>query len=414
MRVCGIIAEYNPFHNGHLHHLKNSITLSDADYTIVVMSGNFMQRGTPALIDKYERTRAALSCGADLVVELPSYYATGSAEYFALGAVSLLDKLGVVSHLCFGSECGDMNFLTKIAQITDEESPKYQKCLQSHLRSGNSYPAARTAAIIEVCPELSARITSLTTPNNILGIEYIKNLKRLNSTITPLTLKRSGSDYHDKRLGINQSSATALRQAIATGVILDDLREHMPTASYQTLQQYLQKNQPLFLNDFSEILYYKLLTEREKGFTEYIDVSQALSDRICKNLYHFDGFDAFCNLLKTKEVTYSRISRCLFHILLDMRMDELGTYILKCGVTPYARILGFKKSSSALLTEINLHSQIPLVTKLADAHKTLSSEAYDMLKKEVLINDIYSCIRASKNKTAMTNEYSTPLVIIEK
>lgn len=143
MNVCGIVAEYNPFHNGHLHHLQESIKLSQADYTIVVMGGNFMQRGTPALMDKYERTRAALSCGADLVIELPSYYAAGSAEYFALGAVSLLDKLCVVTHLCFGSECGDLDFLTKVAQITGDESDIYQKCLQSHIKEGKTYPSAR-------------------------------------------------------------------------------------------------------------------------------------------------------------------------------------------------------------------------------------------------------------------------------
>ncbi len=412
MKVCGIIAEYNPFHNGHLHHLQESIRLSQADYTIVVMSGNFMQRGTPALMDKYERARAALECGADLVIELPSYYAAGSAEYFALGAVSLLHKLGVVTHLCFGSECGNLDFLSKVAQITGDERATYQKCLQSHLRSGKTYPSARTAAIIEVCPELSASISCLSTPNNILGIEYLKALKRLNSSIMPITLKRCGSDYHDIRLGINQSSATAIRQAIYNNVDLNELSSQMPESSFMLLSNYFQKNQPVFLRDFSEMLYYKLLTERDNGFTDYIDVSQALSDRICKNLYAFDGFEAFCDLLKTKEVTYSRISRCLLHILLDMRKEELNKYINELDITPYVRILGFRKASAGLLKEIANSSSIPLITKLADAQTFLSEEAFAMLKKEILINDIYSCIRASKNKKPMTNEYSTPIAII--
>lgn len=412
MKVCGIIAEYNPFHNGHLHHLQESLRLSQADYTIVVMSGNFMQRGTPALIDKYERAKAALECGADLVLELPSYYATGSAEYFALGSVSLFDKLGAVTHLCFGSECGDIDFLTKIAQITGDESDAYQKCLQSHLRSGKSYPTARTAAIVEVCPELSASISCLSTPNNILGIEYLKALRRLNSSIKPITLKRCGSDYHDIRLGINQSSATAIRQAIYNGAAIPELNTQMPEASFRILSDYLKENQPVFLRDFAEVLYYKLLTERDNGFTDYVDVSQSLSYRICKNLYSFDGFEAFCDLLKTKEVTYSRISRCLLHILLDMRKEELNKYINELDITPYVRILGFRKNSSALLTEISKTSSIPLITKLADAQTSLSEDAYEMLKKEILINDIYSCIRASKNKKPMTNEYSTPIVIV--
>lgn len=412
MKVCGIIAEYNPFHNGHLHHLQESIHLSQADYTIVVMSGNFMQRGTPALIDKYERAHAALACGADLVIELPAYYAAGSAEYFSLGAVSLLDKLSVVTHLCFGSECGDINFLTKIAQITVNESNTYQKCLQSHLRSGKTYPSARTAAIVEVCPELSCSISSLSTPNNILGIEYIKAINELNSSILPITLKRQGSDYHDIRLGMNQSSATAIRQAIHEDIDLQELATQMPEASYEILSNYLSQNQPVFLRDFSEILYYKLLSERDNGFTDYIDVSQAISDRIVKNLYSFDGFESYCDFLKTKEVTYSRICRCLFHILLDMRKEELDHYINELDITPYARILGFRKSSSALLTDISKNSSIPLITKLADAQNILSNDAYKMLKKEILINDIYSCIRASNNMKPMTNEYTTPIVIV--
>lgn len=228
----------------------------------------------------------------------------------------------------------------------------------------------------------------------------------------PITLKRCGSDYHDIRLGINQSSATAIRQALYNNVDLKELSAQMPEASFEILSNYLQENQPVFLRDFAEVLYYKLLTERDNGFTDYIDVSQALSYRICKSLYAFDGFEAFCDLLKTKEVTYSRISRCLFHILLDMRKEELNKYINELGITPYARILGFRKNSSALLTEISKSSSIPLITKLADAQNILSNDAFEMLKKEILINDIYSCIRASKNKKPMTNEYTTPIVIV--
>jgi len=371
-----------------------------------------MQRGTPALMDKYDRARAALECGADLIIELPAYYATGSAEYFALGSVSLLDKLGIVTHLCFGSECGDLDFLSKVAHITADESESYQKCLQSHIKSGKTYPSARTAAIIEVCPELSSSITGLTTPNNILGIEYIKALNRFNSPITPITLKRLGSDYHDIRLGMNQSSATAIRQAISNDVDLEALSSQMPNKSYEILSEYLLENHPLFPSDFSEVLYYKLLTEQDIGFTDYIDVSKSLSDRICKNLYAFDGFEAFCNLLKTKEVTYSRISRCLLHIMLNMRKKELDSYINELDITPYVRILGFRKASANLLTEISKASSIPMLTKLANAQNILSEEAYEKLKKEILINDIYTCIRASKNKKPMRNEYSTPIVIV--
>ena len=412
MKVCGIVAEYNPLHNGHLYHLQEAKRISGADYIIVVMGGNFMQRGTPAIMDKFERTRAALSCGADLVLELPSYYATGSAEYFATGAVSLLTKLGVVDTLCFGSECGDVEILKQIAHIIVEETESYQSCLQSYLRSGNTYPAARLAAILKVCPEISSSITILNSPNNILGIEYIKSIIRQESSLVPITMKRCGSDYHDNRLGINQSSSSALREALWSGVPLSELQDQMPEAAYQILDDYLQNNQLLHLNDFSEIMYYKLLSEHHKGFEDYIDVSPALSDRICNNLYKFDGYEAFCDLLKTKEVTYTRISRCLYHIMLNMRKDELDLYMNELGITPYARVLGFRKDATPIFSEIDKKTQIPLVTKLADAHNILSEQAYEMLLKEITINDIYSSIRASKAKIPMYNEFSTPIVIV--
>lgn len=412
MKVCGIVAEYNPLHNGHLYHLQEAKRISEADYTIVVMGGNFMQRGTPAIMNKYDRARAALSCGVDLVIELPSYYATGSAEYFAMGAVSLLTKLGVVDTLCFGSECGDSALLQQIARILVEETPAYKECLQSHLRSGNTYPAARSAALLQVCPELSATISVLNNPNNILGIEYIKSIIKQDSSILPITTKRFGSDYHDIRLGINQSSSSALRQALWTNVPLEELQSQMPAESYAILDNYLKCNQFLQLNDFSEILYYKLLSESDKGFADYIDVSPALSDRICNNLYSFRDFEAFCDLLKTKEITYSRISRCLFHILLNMRKDELATYMDELSITPYVRILGFREEATPLLSEIDKKTVIPLVTKLADAHKILSEPALSMLQKDIMISDVYNSIRAFKENVPIYNEYSTPIVIV--
>ncbi len=412
MKVCGIIAEYNPLHNGHLHHIVESRRITGADYIIVIMGGNFMQRGTPAIMDKYERTRTALSCGADLVIELPAYYSTGSAEYFAMGAVSLLDKLGIVDNLCFGSENGDISVFQKFSQITSQESPEYQNLLQSHLKSGVSYPTARTTAILQLCPELTPFISVLKSPNNILGLEYMKSIYRQHSSIEPVTIRRCGSNYHEIRLGINQSSSSAIRNALLTGIPITDLQNHMPEESYTIFTQYLQKNKALQINDFSQILYYKLLTERHKGFQNYVDVSEALSDRICNNIYQFKNYEDFCDLLKTKEVTYSRISRCLLHILLDMHKDDLDAYINELDITPYARILGFKKSSTPLLSQINKTTRIPLITKLADAKDILTEEAYSMLQKEIQINDIYSAMQALQSNRPMANEYSTPIVII--
>lgn len=248
MKVTGIIAEYNPFHNGHKYHIEKAKELTGADYVIVVMSGNFTQRGIPAFTDKYTRTRMALSCGADLVLELPLYYAAGSAEYFATGAVSLLDRLGVVDSLCFGSECGNIDALMHVASVLYNEPDSYKKLLQDALKSGQNYPAARHNALLQYlsmqpserdavngnaidCDTVAcAAITDVTdyeqilsSPNNILGIEYCKALLKLNSSITPYTIRREGGGYNDDTLSAVNSSALAIRTALSS-------KDNLPTA----------------------------------------------------------------------------------------------------------------------------------------------------------------------------------------
>ena len=216
MRVVGLIAEYNPYHNDHKYHIEKAKELATADYAIVVMRGNFVQRGTPAIMPKHLRAEAALKCGADLGIELPVYYATGTAEQFAYGAVSLLDKLGCVDAICFGSECGDIEPLKSLAKILCDEPAEYKENLQFNLRSGMSFPLARQKAIQAVCD--SSHLTELLEqPNNILGIEYLKALYRLGSNIEPLTIRREASHYHDTELQEQFSSASALRGTISDG-----------------------------------------------------------------------------------------------------------------------------------------------------------------------------------------------------
>lgn len=410
MKVCGIIAEYNPFHNGHLYHIRKAAELSGADYIIVVMSGNFVQRGTPAIADKFLRTQAALACGAHLVLELPVCYATGSAEYFSAGAVSLLDKLGVVTHLCFGSECGDIAQLKKVAKILAEEPLEFREALRRHLKAGLSFPAARYAALSEQYPQLPDSL--LSSPNNILGMEYIKALIHRNSSMEPITLPRKGAGYHDSTLETPYSSATAIRQALESDIPFDILSTQLPPAAADCYQQYFEAEPPVYTNDLSSMLYYKLLCEQQSGYASYLDVSEDLSDRIQKQLYKFTDFSGFCDLLKTKELTYSRISRCLLHILLNIRKNDVEKHVNNLDYVPYARLLGFQKEAGPLLTEIDRHIQIPFLSKLADAHKILEPAAMEMLQKDIMASDIYNSVRAAKTGKSMRNEYSTPIVIL--
>lgn len=412
MKVCAVIAEYNPFHLGHAYHLKQARLLTAADYIIVVMSGNFVQRGDPALLDKYARTRAALSCGADLVLELPTCFSTGSAEYFARGAISMLDHLGMVDYLCFGSECSDIQFLSRFADIFLEEPEPYKKILLEKLKLGYSYPTARSNALVIAYPELVANISVISSPNNILGIEYIKALHRRRSLIHPVNLRRMGSDYRDQRLGHIQSSARALRQAIQSNRSIEELHSHMPEEAYQVLTEYFAQEKPLFQDDFSTLLHYKLLSEQAHGYTDYLDITPDLSDKIRKYVYQYTTFSEFCDLLKSKDMTYTRISRCLLHILLNITKDNMQFYLDNQDSISYARLLGFRKEAEPLLTAIDQHTSIPLITKMADADKLLTLGGHHMFQQEVQITDIYSSIQAAKSGHKMYHEYTRPMIVI--
>ena len=358
MKVNGIVAEYNPFHNGHAYQLQHAREATGAAYTVVVMSGNFMQRGAPALLDKFTRARMALENGADLVLELPTCYSASSAEFFARGSVALFDKLGIIDHLCFGSECGNIEVLSKIAEIFYTEPEPYAESLRCNLRKGMSFPIARTWALLQYAPSLSDDKDVLSSPNNILGIEYLKALMSRNSRITPFTTTRVGADYHDKRLGTNQCSALAIRQSVAAGHDLSYLAAQMPESAYELLRDSLAHRKPLFADDFSAALQYKLLTEYSSGYDSYQDISSDLSDRIRNSLPSFAGYTSFCDLLKSKDMTYTRISRCLLHILLNMTKEEFENCRTQDYIS-YARVLGFRKDATPLLTEIKKNSSVP-------------------------------------------------------
>lgn len=418
MKINAVIAEYNPFHNGHRYLLENAGRLIGADYTIAVVSGNFVQRGAPALLDKHARTEMALQNGVDLVLELPAVYATASAEYFAAGAVALLERLGVVTHLSFGSECGDLDSLRRVALLLAEEPESFSERLQALLRQGLSYPTARTEVLMKYLPEPAAHREQLSSPNNILGIEYIKALLRQGSDIEPVTVRRVGTGYHDvdmsRCIGDAEAafcSAQALRLAIFDGKPISELARCLPESVTALLSSHLSDNALLSENDLSDILYYKLLRERESGYEQYLDVSRELSDRIRKRLQEYAGFHAFCDLLKTKEMTHTRISRSLLHVLLDITKEDADLWRSQ-GLIPYARVLGFRRDAAELLSAIKEKSDIPLITKLADAEKILPEETFRLFQKELRISQLYLGLAAGKKGGVPSNEYTVPLVIL--
>jgi len=412
MKTAAVIAEYNPFHNGHLYQLQSIREEYSADYIVVVMSGNFMQRGIPAIVDKYDRCRMALENGADLVLELPVYFSLGSAEYFACGAVSLLDKLGIVDLLHFGSECGSLNALAACAATLSNETEAYKKALHTALKEGKPFPAARAAAMNTTDTDI------LSTPNNILGIEYIKALLARNSSITPVTICRNGSAYNASVLENETfASANAIRRLLqnmqASTQQLSQLRDFVPDSVYKYLQSVCEKPRPfVFINDFSQLLHYKLLQELQatsKGLAMYYDVTQPLANTFCKKLQHFATFSQYALDCKSKNITYSRISRCLMHILLDMKQETIDA-LKASDYCQYARLLGFNTQGYNLLKHIKANASIPIISNLPRALKSLDGISLASLKADIYASDIYHSVKSAH--TAFPTEVTRKIIKI--
>lgn len=412
MKTAAIIAEYNPFHNGHQYQIEETRRLTGADFILIVMSGNFVQRGAPALCSKYLRTRMALQNGADAVIELPSLFALSSAEFFAGGAVTLLNRLGIIDYLSFGSEAGDMTALMSCAKMLLTEPEDYRRALSLLLKQGLSFPTARYQALSGTQPFCEGSL--LTSPNNILGLEYCKALLSTKSSIAPVTVKRQGGNYHEQTLqegSLPFSSASSIRNALADA---SSIRQHVPHSVYQIFEENNLFQEYLTCDDFSLLLYYKLLSEREKGFCAYLDCTEDISDKICRHLPDYRTYTGFCALLKSKDLTYTRISRILSHILLEMKTPEsfLAPLCERELFVPYARLLGFKKDASALLSSLKKNSSIPLIGNLPKAPLLLSEDALQMLKKDIYASDIYEAVSFSKNHRGPLNEYKQPPVIL--
>lgn len=329
MKVVGLITEYNPFHNGHSYHIEKAKELTGADFVLVVMSGNYVQRGAPAFMPKHLRAKCALECGADAVLELPVCYAAGSAEYFAAGAVSLLDNLNCIDSICFGSECGDLTLLSRVARLLSNEPEEYKQAIQCALKTGLSFPLARYTALLS-CGGDASLTSALTQPNNILGIEYLKALYQRNSSIKAYTIRRAGTGYHDTALACGYSSASAIRNIFDAHeefpVILQQIEPEVPASSLPLLAETYKKRYPVCTNDFSLLLKHKLLTESSLSLTQYLDVTEELANRIENLKNDFLSFEQFCNLVKTKDITYTRVSRSLLHILLGIQSSNLHKY----------------------------------------------------------------------------------------
>ncbi len=380
MKIIAIIAEYNPFHNGHLYQLQKSVQETSANGVIAIMSGNFVQRGHPAFFDKWTRTEMALAAGVNLVIELPTFFATASAEQFAFGAVKLLDATGSVHQLCFGSEIMDKYAFEKIASILANEPESFKLALADSLAQGLSFPKARESALKTVL-----KIDEIpTASNSILGLEYFKALKKLNSPITPHLIKRVGSEYNDERLNLEFSSATAIRKAY-----FDAQKNKKPFYFDDFLPpkctDYITRTRPVALSaeNFQDILLYKLRSSSASELSKFREVTEGLENKLKTVSQRARNYDELIDGLKSKRYTVTKLSRMLTNILLNIPKDFDATEHLN-----YLRVLGFDQTGQNILKMIKKNSKLHLITNLN--HISNSLKENPLLEMDCLATDIYS------------------------
>ena len=388
-KVLGIIAEYNPFHNGHLYHLEQAKKLTGSSYTVAVISGNFTQRGSTALIDKWSRAEIALNCGVDLVLELPTLYATSSAENFADGAVKILNSLKVIDYLAFGAETSDMDLLEPIADVLYKEPKAYKMLLANELKKGVSFPKARENALMLYFGDIRKYLNVLSSPNNILGLEYMKSLKKYNSIIKPVAITRFEAGYNDISYSGNIASATAIRNIIKNGNF-KVLRKLVPAPSYEILMDNIKQGHIILdLSVFERQIIYNLRKMSLSEIAELPDVSEGLENSIKKVANSCNTVNEFLNLIKSKRYTSTRIQRILIYSLLGITKKDMA---LSKKVNPYIRVLGFNKRGKFLISEIaKANPKLDIITSVKRFIDTSSNKNLkSVLEKDIWATNVYS------------------------
>lgn len=397
--VLGIIAEYNPFHNGHLYHLKESKKATGAEYTVAIISGNFTQRGSTSIIDKWKKTEMALQNGVDLIIELPVLYSISSSENFAEGSIKILNSLGIIDFLSFGSETSDIKILNDFANILYDEPKEYKKILSNYLDTGLSFPKARENALLEYIKNFEDVNTNfdnykniLSSPNNILGIEYLKALKKYKSSIKPVCIKRYIADYNSSDISINTSiaSATAIRELIKNKNF-NTIKTVIPEKSYSILADCINSGCIIpDLNCFEKEIIYVLRKMSIKEIANLPDVSEGLEFLIKKAVNSCNTLTELLNTIKSKRYTITRLQRILLYALLDISKKDMK--LSKEVDSPYIRVLGFNDNGKKLISKImDKNPNQPLITsvkKFVDSNS--NNDLKLLLDKDIFATDVYS------------------------
>jgi predicted nucleotidyltransferase len=357
MIITGIVAEYNPFHNGHGYHLDESVKLTNPDLIIAIMSGNFVQRGEPAILDKWTRTKMALLNGVDLVVELPTIYATSSSDNFAYGSILALKAINA-NNFVFGSETNNIKELWEIAKISNNEPSIFKAEIKKFLNEGFSYPEAFHKAFIKLYPDLQ---THLTESNNILGISYLKSLIKLSLDTKPLSIKRIDNKYHDKEIK-SISSATAIRNKISNLKVIETA---MPNISFSVIKNKVNKKEFICLKDFEDIIFYLIKSASLDELSNLPEIEVGMPELLKNNIFQVDNIKDFINSCTSKRYPSSRIQRLLIRILLQISTDLYEKSLIQENL-PYIRVLGMNINKSKKIKEWQSKVRVPIIQKTAN------------------------------------------------
>ena len=388
-RVLGIIAEYNPFHNGHLYHIARTKQETNAQYIVAVISGNFVQRGNTSIVNKWVKARMALLNGVDLVIELPTVYSISSAENFAEGAIKIFNSLGVVDTISFGMEASDISTLNNIANVLYSEPKEYITMLGHELKKGNSFPKARENALMVYLNDIKRYANVLSGSNNILAIEYLKAMKKTKSTITPIGIKREKVLYNDKYIVDEFASATAIRKMLMTNQ-LNDISKVMPRNSYLKLGEELKNGHYVIdLSRFEKEIIYTLRKMSVTDVAKLPDVSEGLETSIKNAADSCNTLEELINIVKTKRFTQTRIQRILLYALLGIDKKKMET---SRKITPYVRVLGFNNKGKELISEMmNLNPKLNVVTSVKKyIDEVANKNLKEMLETDILATNIYT------------------------
>jgi predicted nucleotidyltransferase len=408
MKAVGIISEYNPFHNGHKYHIHAAKKACGADFAVCIMSGSFVQRGEPAIFDKWSRSQMAVMNGADLVIELPVVYACQPSEIFALGAVKILNSMEVISHICFGSELGDTDTLHQLAKLLHNEPDAFKQLLKTQLDLGVSYPKAISNALSSYAGEEQQSVNDdiLKNPNNVLGIEYIKALMTLESSIEPIAVKRILSGHNDIGITDNIASATAVRNEIRENGITDKVIMTMSENSMDIINTNIKANRhPIYLDDFSDILLYRLRVIEEAELRTFLNVREGIENRLKKYAKTCSSCEELIEAVKTKRYTRTYIQRLLCHLLLNIKRNDI-TIFKNPNCPAYIRILAFNDNGKNLIKEIKNSSSYPIISKVAD-FSCSDKRITGMFEYDLRATDIYNLAYKTPSYRKGSEDYFT-------